>query len=110
MIFVPTASSAAGLTPPSPTQSASGTSIGTGMAVLALTDSGTRRTPGTFMTADCSEAFAKIGPVMVGGSRVLETLESWVAMTASPSGGESVGFACAGPAAHTEKETGPAGS
>src|SRR3954466_11304659 len=78
--LTPTASSAAGFTPPSPTQSASGMSIGTGIAVLAFTDSGTRRA--SCCTADCSLAFAKIGPVMVGGSRVLETLESCTAMTA----------------------------
>jgi hypothetical protein len=42
-------------------------SIGTGIAVFAATDSGTLRARD--MTADCSAAFAKIGPVMVGGSR-----------------------------------------
>src|SRR4051812_33218207 len=78
MILTPTASSAAGLTPPSPTQSASMTSIGTGTAVLALTDSGILRA--SCCTADDSLAFAKIGPVMVGGSRVLLTLLSWTAI------------------------------
>jgi hypothetical protein len=55
-----------GLHAASPTQSATGTSIGTGIAVCADTDSGTRRARD--ITADCSTAFAKIGPVMVGGS------------------------------------------
>jgi hypothetical protein len=32
------------------------------------------------MTAEVSDAFAKIGPVMVGGSRVELTALSWVAM------------------------------
>jgi hypothetical protein len=45
--------------------------MGTGIAVFAETDSGTRRA--SDMTAEVSDAFAKIGPVMVGGSRVLLT-------------------------------------
>jgi hypothetical protein len=53
-------------------------SIGTGIAVFALTDSGTLRA--SDITADCSLAFAKMGPVMVGGSRVLLTALSWVAI------------------------------
>jgi hypothetical protein len=32
------------------------------------------------MTADCSEAFAKIGPVMVGGRSVGATPLSWTAI------------------------------
>src|SRR5690242_7755354 len=67
--FTPTPTSATGFAAASPTQSASGMSIGTGIAVLAFTDRGTRRA--SCWIADDSEAFAKIGPVMVGGSRVL---------------------------------------
>jgi hypothetical protein len=53
-------------------------SIGTGIAVAAETDRGTLRA--SCMTAEVSDAFAKIGPVMVGGSRVELTALSWVAM------------------------------
>jgi hypothetical protein len=35
------------------------------------------------MTADSSDALAKMGPVMVGGSSVELTAESWDAITAS---------------------------
>jgi hypothetical protein len=50
---------------------------GTGMAVAADIDSGTRRARD--MTADVSLAFLKIGPVIVGGSSVPLTLESCTA-------------------------------
>jgi hypothetical protein len=54
-----------------------GTSIGTGIAVVADTDRGTRRA--SFITADSSLALRKIGPVIVGGNRVPVTLESCTA-------------------------------
>jgi hypothetical protein len=65
--LTPTPTCEAGLTPASETQPAVGTSIGTGIAVVALTESGTLRA--RFITADCSDAFAKMGPVSCGGIR-----------------------------------------
>src|ERR1700704_6909773 len=75
--LTPTPTCAAGLTPPSATQSATGTSIGIGIAVFALTERGTRRARDC--TADCSVAFAKIGAVLGGGRRTEAVELSWVA-------------------------------
>jgi hypothetical protein len=78
IVLTPTPTCEAGFTPPSATQPATGMSIDTGIAVCALTDRGTRRA--SCMTADDSLALLKIGPVMIGGSRVLATDESWTAI------------------------------
>jgi hypothetical protein len=76
--FTPTATSETGFCPPSATQSATGMSRGTGIAVFALIGRSTGLA--SRMMADCSLAFAKIGPVMVGGRRVLLTLVRVVAI------------------------------
>jgi hypothetical protein len=49
-------------------------SMGTGIAVLAVTDRGTLRA--SRWTAEVSDALRKMGPVIVGGSRVPATDES----------------------------------
>jgi hypothetical protein len=59
IVLTPTPTWEAGLTPPSETHPAVGMSSGTGIAVWALTESGTLRA--RLITADCSDALAKMG-------------------------------------------------
>ncbi len=73
-----------GFLPPSDTQSAVGTSSGTGTAVFAVIDSGTRRA--RLITAEPSTDFSKIGPTSVSGRKTGSIVFSLIGLVAAIGG------------------------